>query len=416
MPSSRAWRRLGLAVVAAVMCGAVGAVPARADGTNLLVNPGFEDSLGNHPWLPAAWDTSRGNTEMVFFGRDGFSAHSGRFGISVANASATIPLWHNWSQTVDVTPDMWGKDIVMTVWTRSNGVDGRAYCFVQAFRDTIGKMSRTWKVPRDEATEMLGYQNANDPIVDVAWKRVAFDDKDTDWVQRTARVYLPPTTNEIILRLGLFGTGQVMFDDCSITLEPAEPAVAPPVRTNMLADPGFEGSTMAWELSTLPFPPIIAEKDSVYAHGGRASMHFNLEAGMASGRAGVAQGLCNRALSGKRLRMGAWVRTDTLRSAVFLQIFCHTATGVTHVTSTSSVYGTMKWTKLQLDADIPEDTYIVWAWVEYSAPVAGHAYFDDASLEVLGPAGQSPPEPPPATPKKTAKATPKPAPKKTASK
>ena len=51
-----------------------------------------------------------------------------------------------------------------------------------------------------------------------------------------------------------------------------------------------------------------------------------------------------------------------------------------------SVFGNADWTKLTVEADVPEDTYAVWALMEYTAPVVGHAYFDDLSLEVLGPA------------------------------
>src|SRR5947207_2252803 len=100
MSSFHAFRRAILACALGSFCVLTHAPAAQADGANLLLNPGFEDSLASHPWMPAAWDTSRGNTEMVFFGRDAFSAHSGKYGVSVANASATLPLWHNWSQSI----------------------------------------------------------------------------------------------------------------------------------------------------------------------------------------------------------------------------------------------------------------------------------------------------------------------------
>src|SRR5262245_7658822 len=105
-------RRLALCCALGLVC-AIGYAPAaNAAGENLLLNPDFETPLEGHGWMPADWDTSRGNTEMVFFGRDGFSKHSGEYGVNVANVSATMPLWHNWGQMIDVTPDMWGKDMV----------------------------------------------------------------------------------------------------------------------------------------------------------------------------------------------------------------------------------------------------------------------------------------------------------------
>jgi len=390
MSSIHAIRRLGLVCALLAMCAVAVAVPARADGPNLLSNPGFENPRGDHPWMPAAWDTSRGNTEMVFFGRDNFSAHTGQYGVSVANASAMMPLWHNWSQTLDVTPDMCGKDLVLSVWTRNNGVDGRGYIGLQAFRDTVGKMARVWKLDRTGASRRLGLAGVNDPVIDLGWKRESFAENQTEWVQRTIRVYLPPTSSLITVHCGLFGTGQVQFDDASLTLETAAAAVAPPLHTNLLLDPGFEGDALAWELSTPPFPPLLAIRDTTLAHTGRACMHFHCEAGIVGGRSGVAQVFCNRALAGRRLRLSAWARSDSLGSSIFVHLFFHTRTGFQVVSSPQTVYGTMDWTKLLVESDVPEETYAVWAWIEYTAPVTGHAYFDDASLEVLGPATGEP--------------------------
>ena len=181
MPSLHLIRRLLACGVVAIACMLAAAPGAHADGQNLLGNPGFEAPLGDHPWMPAAWDTSRGNTDMVFFGRDDFSAHTGKFGVSVANASATLPLWHNWSQTLDVSPDMWGKDIVLTVWTRNNGVEGRGYIGLQAYRDTVGKMAREWKTDRSSAGRRMMLSGVNDPIIDLGWKRESFSENTTDY-------------------------------------------------------------------------------------------------------------------------------------------------------------------------------------------------------------------------------------------
>jgi TonB family protein len=90
MSSFPAIRRLALSCAVTVICALAPALTAGADERNLLANPDFEAPRGDHPWMPAAWDTSRGNTEMVFFGRDAFSAHSGQSGVSVANASQNL--------------------------------------------------------------------------------------------------------------------------------------------------------------------------------------------------------------------------------------------------------------------------------------------------------------------------------------
>ena len=363
---------------------------ARAAGRNLLVNPGFEDPLAGHPWMPAGWDTSRAGTEAVLFTRDDYSKHEGSFGVGVANASTSLPLWHNWSQTIAVTPDMWGKDLVFSVWSKNNGLEGRGYVLLQAFRDTVGVLARKWGLPRGAAGRRGGFPGVNDPIVDLAWDRASFAERETDWIQRDLRVFLPPTTNLITVRIGLYGIGQVLFDDASLTLEPAKPAVAPPLHTNLLADPGFEAGGLGWELSIPPFPMYTAGPDTVHPHSGTYCMHFNQEHGMVAGRAGVSQVFCNRALSGKRVRFSAYGRSDTLRSQILLHLYCHTRTGVTQVPSVGRVSTTSDWTPLAVECDVPRDTYSVWAHIEYTAPVAGHAYFDDASFEVLGPATGAP--------------------------
>ena len=390
MSSFRSITCLAWGCVAALV-GVLALAPAAgAQSRNLLANPGFEAPLEDHEWMPAAWDTSRGNTEMVFFGRDAFSAHTGQFGISVANASATLPLWHNWSQTVQVTPDMWGKDIVFTIWTKNNGVDGRGYVLLQAFRDSVGRMSHEWKVDRSTAARRLLLSGVNDPLTDLGWKRESFNETETEWIQRTERVYLPPTTNTITVRLGLYGTGQVQFDDASLTLETAATAAVPPLHTNMFADPGFEGDGLAWELSMPPFPLFEVYRDTTLAHSGKSCMHFSGKEGLISGRTGVAQVFCNRSLGGKRLRLTGYAKADSLGSSIFVNLFFHTRLGFLRQSGPQPVSGTQDWTKLLVESDVPDDTYATWAWIEYTAPVPGRAYFDDMSLEVIGPATGEP--------------------------
>src|SRR6185295_18646470 len=99
---------------------------------------------------PAGWDTSRADLQTVFFGRDTFAVHGGRYAISVASASALYPMAHNWSQMLIVDPQWWGKDLVFSIWTRSMGVEGRAYIKLDAYQDTLSKMARIWKVSRDD--------------------------------------------------------------------------------------------------------------------------------------------------------------------------------------------------------------------------------------------------------------------------
>src|SRR5262245_54411294 len=170
----------------------------RSAPRNLLPNPGFEKPLANHAWMPADWDTFASGLPTVFFGRDTFLVHSGRYAVNVANLSTYVPMFHNWSHTLLVGKELWGKDVVFSIWTRSNGLQGRAYVLVQAYRDTIGKMSRIWKVARDEARERMHILKTDDPLVCLGWDREYFSENETDWVKREVRIFVPVGTNTVV--------------------------------------------------------------------------------------------------------------------------------------------------------------------------------------------------------------------------
>ena len=59
---------------------------------NLLRNPGFEQGLEGHAWMPAGWDTSQSGLPTVFFGRDTFMVHSGKYAVNIANLSTVYPM------------------------------------------------------------------------------------------------------------------------------------------------------------------------------------------------------------------------------------------------------------------------------------------------------------------------------------
>jgi len=384
---------------------AASAAPATGSSANLLQNPGFETPLRGHAWMPASWDTSEAGLETVFFGRDTFLVHSGSYSLNVANTSTLYPVWNNWSQALLVGREAWGKDLVLSVWTRSNGVQGRGYILLQAYRDTIGKMARTWGIARDAAGKRLSINKIDDPLLDLGWKRVYFSDQETEWVRREARVFVPPTVNAIYVRLGLLGTGQVIFDDASLTLEPARPVPPAPAGTNLLADPGFEGDGNAWEYSLPPYAGQRIDRDTTVAHSGRASVRGESgQEGWAKARAGVCQVFDGRALAGKRLRLSGWVKTDSLRELAFIRIYCNSLSrGMVQSEPGQAFSLTTDWLSTSLEMDVPLDAYEVWAWFAYNTPATGLVYYDDTSLEVVGPA-RTLPTPRPARP-------PKPAPK-----
>jgi hypothetical protein len=281
--------------------------------------------------------------------------------------------------------ELWGKDLVFSIWTRSIGVEGRAYIKLEAYRDTISKMSKIWNIDRDTAAQRLGIGALDDPIIDLGWKRLYFSDPETDWVRREARVYVPPSVNMVYARCGLIGTGQLMLDDASLTGQPALPAPEPPLRTNLLVDPGFEGDGNAWEYSLPPYPDMKAERETVYVHSGKASLGMSSPPeAMVQGRAGVSQVVGNRSLAGKRVRFSGFIKTDSLMSDAVLKLYCHTQHGVVQEVAITSFSGTMDWGKSSVEMDVPPDTYELWVWFSYTAPAKGRVYFDDASLEVLG--------------------------------
>ncbi len=387
---SRTLRILAAPWLAALTLALATAAPCASAGPSsgeLLLNPGFEDSLETHPWMPSAWDTSQTALPTVFFGRDTFIAHGGRYAVSVANTSTLVPAWHNWSQTVLVGPESWGKDLVFSVWTRSNGLQGRAYIVLQAYRDTIGKMTKTWGIPRDLAGRRLGINKLDDPLLDLGWKRSYFSEPETDWVRREVRVFLPYSTNVIYVRCGLAGMGQVIFDDASLRLEVARPAPALPLRTNLLADPGFEGDGNAWEYSMPPYAGMRIERDTTQAHSGKASVRCTGSAeGVYQARAGVCQ-VFGRGLEDKRVRLSAWVKTDSLKGGMAtIRLYCNSLSrGMTQSEPARNFDLTNDWSPVSLEMDVPSDAVGVWAWFAYTVPATGRVYYDDTSLEVLGP-------------------------------
>jgi hypothetical protein len=383
----------GLALLAFVSLLAIAPPVARAAAApapsgELLANPGFESPLDEHPWMPADWDTSLTALPTVFFGRDTFLAHGGRWAVNVANTSTLVPTWHNWNQAIVVGPEVWGKDLVLSVWTRSNGLQGRAYIMLQAYRDTIGKMAKTWGLPRDPAGKRLGINKLDDPILNLGWQRRYFSDPETDWVRREVRVFVPPTVNMVYVRCGLVGTGQVIFDDASLRAEPARPAPVAAIGANLFADPGFEGDGNEWEYSLPPYAGQRIDRDTAVVHSGRASVRYSsgIE-GLIQARAGACQVL-GREVAGQHVRLSAWVKTDSLKlGGAYLRLYSNSPTrGVLQSDPGDNLSLTHDWTRLAVELDVPEDAAVTWAWLAYTAPATGLVWYDDAALEVLGPA------------------------------
>jgi hypothetical protein len=385
-------RALALAACSIALATAALAAPAAAP-KNLLANPGFEKRLPGADWMPAGWDTSDAGLETVFFGRDSFDVHGGKYSVNVANTSTLYAMGHNWNQSLLVGPETWGKTAVLSVWTKSNGQQGRAYLLLQAYRDTISKMSVIWGVDRDEAQRRLGISKVNDPLRDVGWQRTVFEEQTTGWVRREARIVIGRGANIVFVRCGLIGTGQVLFDDASLTLEPGPAAVAPvPKGRNVLVDPSFENGATAWEWSIPPFEGARIDRDTTVAHSGRTSMllsHFNN--GVVSSRMGMCQTFSAAGLRGQRVRIGGWMRGDSLTGPAYVMVAAHTPELVARSGTTGQYTGTFDWTYTETEFDVPKDAEVIWAWMVVNAPAYGRLWFDDASLEVIGPSSAATP-------------------------
>ncbi len=375
-------------VVAILLAAAT--VVAAPRSTNLLANPDFEQSLDGHPWMPTGWDTSAAEVGGAFFGRDTFLVEHGRYAVGLANVSMLYPMAHNWSQAIRVGKEAWGKDAVFTAWTRSNGLQGRGFLLLQAYRDTVTRMSLIWKVPRLEAAKRMRVNPVDDPLIDFGWRRQYFSESETGWVKRTVRVFVPPTVDVIWVRLGILGTGQVLFDDASLTLEAPERPAPLPIGTNLLKDPGFEGDGNDWEYSLPPFANMQVVRDSTVAHTGRASvrMEGGLD-GMIKVKTGIGQAFPRHDLAGKRVRATTYIRTDSLRGLAYIQIYVHTLHGG-ELQPGKQYSSNTPWELATSEMDIPEDAYEVWVWFVYNAPAEGRLYYDDCTFEVLGPASKPP--------------------------
>jgi hypothetical protein len=388
-PFLRALVTIALLLASAAVLHAPAAAPAaRARALPKLQNPDFEVPVSAQHWMAAGWDTSLADLPTVFFGRDSFLVHSGHYAVSVANMSDAFPMAHNWSQTLLVGPETWGKMASFKVWARNNGVSGRAYILVQAYRDTASRMAKIWDVDHDEALRRLGINKIDDPLLDLGWRRTQFDEPLTDWVQREARAYVPPGTNVLFVRCGLLGTGQVLFDDASLTFEPAPPMRIAAKGENLFEDPGFEDGGLAWNIAIPPYEGSKVVVDTTVAHTGRCSMKLeDFWDGLVEARIGVAQPFIGRTLRGQRVRLSGWFKGDSLVGTAYLKVYAHgLRSHVAQSPGAELLSGTWDWKQLTIEFDIPDDAELVWAHLQAAAPAHGTVWVDDARFEVIGPA------------------------------
>jgi len=96
--------------------------------------------------------------------------------------------------------------------------------------------------------------------------------------------------------------------------------------------------------------------------------------------------LDGRALAGKRVRLTVWVRADSLRGVAYPGIACVTTAGDVPGPATGLESGTFDWKKITTERDVPPGCLLIGAYLHFTAPATGQIWYDDATLEVVGPA------------------------------
>ena len=362
------------------------AAEAAGAATNLLGNPGFEEGgLFN----PTDWDTTVAGVPTVLFFWDTETKRGGARAASLVNAGDAMPMWHNWNQMLLHAGRFAGRDLELTVWVRSAQLDeGRGYVMLQAYRDTVMNLARDEGITREQARLKMGFKYADDPQLELGWARQYFSAELGEWTQKKVRLYIPPTTNLVVVRFGIYGTGQVWFDDAQLTALPA--ATTPmPVGQNLLANPGFEQPLDDWEFSMPPTAGAFIVRDSTVAHGGRAAARFSsaTKPGFAT-YMNACQVFNVRGLSGKKVRMSGWVKLEDVVDSAYLSVYATGLYGVEGSLAGDALTGTKDWTFYSVDFEVPKDTYTVWARAGYSAG-PGKVWWDDLKFEVLGPGAKS---------------------------
>lgn len=367
-----------LCALAPAAATAAAGAPARA---NLLPNPGFEDGgLFN----PSDWDTTVAGVPTVLFYWDGDVKRSGARSASVINAGDAVPVWHNWNHMILHAGHLVGRDLELTAWVRSAQMNGgRGYIMVQAYRDTVMNKARDEGITRDAARQAMGYKFADDPQLELGWARQYFSAELDEWTPLKVRLFIPPTTNLVLVRFGIYGSGQVWFDDAQLVALP--PATTPlPLGKNLLANPGFERPLDDWEFSMPPSVGATVTLDSTVAHSGRYSaLYQSPERAAFQTYMNTCQVFNARNLSGRRVRMSGWVKTEDLIDSAYLNVYATGLYGVAGSLAGDALTGTNDWTFYSVEFDVPKDTYTVWARAGYQAG-PGKVWWDDLKFEVLG--------------------------------
>jgi hypothetical protein len=358
-----------------------------AEAQQLIRNGSVEEGV---LFTPTGWDTTVSGLPTVRFAWDESQAHSGNRSMHIYSVSDVVPMWHNWNQYISGVNELGGKEVVLRVWMKTQQLTGQAYLLVQAYRDTVTIEALRTGEDRMVTRRKMKIAATKDPQVELGWGRKYISEEIPEWTPVEVSLYIPPSTNLLYIRAGIFGVGAVWFDDLSLEVREATPEKPFPAETNLLVNPGFEEGLAGWDFSLAPIDGTrVLLSDE--AHSGAHSVLLESQ-----GKppvqiiSTVFQAFNTRQMSGKRVRLSGWIKIEGLdKSSAFIRLF---GTGMygDYMPGASQAYSnTIDWTHITMEKDIPADTYVLWSQAGFSTDV-GRIWFDDMSLEIVGDATGKP--------------------------
>ncbi|MDG6228373.1 MAG: hypothetical protein QCH96_00230 [Candidatus Thermoplasmatota archaeon] len=154
-------------------------------GENILKNSGFECGSDDGPshWFQAI--IPQDNLTMTW---DSTVVYNGNYSLGINNSYIYENVTcNNWAQQIEEVPK--NRFFELSGWVKT--IEAEAVVMVVQCLDEEG--------------DFVGFGTTGDI------------NGTNDWTEYSSMVYVPPNTNQIIVRLALCGTGQVWFDDVELT-------------------------------------------------------------------------------------------------------------------------------------------------------------------------------------------------------
>ncbi|NCQ28947.1 MAG: hypothetical protein GW802_16195 [Armatimonadetes bacterium] len=333
---------------------------------NYLQDPGFE--TGAAVWQKVFPEDQAATVALAL---DRQVKRSGEGSVSVADTAGKVWAFHNWTQHLEEFPK--GKWAELSAWVKPEDVRYSAQLALQCW-DGAAKKTVGWASTADrEKIRGTG-----------------------DWERHAVRLFVPPTTTMMWVRLGLTGAGKVWFDDVAVTaadgpLPLASLQIAP--GGDALLNGGFEEQHPGLLTHWIPYTPqsqgnkVELTRDAMIFHSGKAAARI------------MNRDWMNRELNhwgqmvapapiGRRVRLEGWVKTQSVEGEVGFLVQCFD--GPMHALprllaevsslQTQKPQGDTDWTKVSTGLSVPPGTMQLWVRAFLKGP--GTAWFDDVQLVV----------------------------------